>query len=188
MPSCSVILLSCTIPALSRSACSWCVQGKNVYKFTEDILQPNNYTYWIPPPPPLDPVAPPPPPADNVQGINVRNPTGLNCQFCSSFMCWKESESMHRSAVLVLVMHALILVPWIVMVCPNALALCLQPPDFYLATPPAPPGLMWWRLKPDVPPIPDLGPQFAGYTTLYDPKWRPKNYVPNNMDTVRAAS
>ncbi|EIE18583.1 DUF221-domain-containing protein [Coccomyxa subellipsoidea C-169] len=102
--------------------------GKNVYKFTEDILQPNNYTYWIPPPPPLDPVAPPPPPADNVQGIN--------------------------------------------------------PPDFYLVTPPAPPGLMWWRLKPDVPPIPDLGPQFAGYTTLYDPKWRPKNYVPNNMDTL----
>lgn len=47
------------------------MQGKNVYQFTEDVLQPNNYTYWVPPPPPFDPTVPPAPQAPGVQGINV---------------------------------------------------------------------------------------------------------------------
>ncbi|KAK9902019.1 hypothetical protein WJX75_001351 [Coccomyxa subellipsoidea] len=102
--------------------------GKNVYQFTEDVLQPNNYTYWVPPPPPFDPTVPPAPQAPGVQGIN--------------------------------------------------------PPDFYLPTPPAPPGLQWFHYRDNVPPIPDLGPQYADYVKLYDPNWRPKNYVPNNMDTL----
>lgn len=62
----------------------------------------------------------------------------------------------------------------------------MQPPDFYLPTPPAPPGLQWFHYRDNVPPIPDLGPQYADYVKLYDPNWRPKNYVPNNMDTVRS--
>lgn len=60
----------------------------------------------------------------------------------------------------------------------------MQPPNFYVPTPPAPPGLLWWNYADGVPPIPPLGPEFAGYGVKYDPSWRPKNYVPNNMDTV----
>lgn len=66
----------------------------------------------------------------------------------------------------------------------------MQPPSFYDSTPPAPPGLIWWNYKADVPPLPEpaatLGPEFARYGWRYDPSWRPKNYVPNNMDTVPA--
>ncbi|CAL8466090.1 g5626 [Coccomyxa elongata] len=60
----------------------------------------------------------------------------------------------------------------------------INPPNFYVPTPPAPPGLIWWKYADGVPPIPPLGPEFAGYGVKYDPSWRPKNYVPNNMDTL----
>jgi len=50
------------------------VQGKQVMANLSQAgaLKPNNYTYWIPPPPPVDPTVPPPPPVSpGIQGVNV---------------------------------------------------------------------------------------------------------------------
>lgn len=65
--------------------------------------------------------------------------------------------------------------------------MCLQPPDFYDRSPPAPPGLIWWQYKADVPPLPpptDVNPAFVRYGWRYDPSWHPLSYIPNSMDLV----
>ena len=66
---------------------------------------------------------------------------------------------------------------------------CLQPPNFYDSTPPAPPGLEWWQYRADVPPLPDpgtlLGPEYAHYGWRYDKNYQTQNYKLSNMDLVR---
>ena len=65
--------------------------------------------------------------------------------------------------------------------------MCLQPPNFYDRSPPAPPGLIWWQYTADVPPLPpptDVNPAFVRYGWRYDPSWHPLSYIPNSMDLV----
>lgn len=65
---------------------------------------------------------------------------------------------------------------------------CMQHPEFYAKTPPAPAGVEWWKLNPGVPPLPDpftaLGPDFAGYAWRYDDKYSAQSYTFSQLDKV----
>lgn len=68
----------------------------------------------------------------------------------------------------------------------------LQAPNFYEPTPPAPPGLLWWRYKDNVPALPQpqavLGPSYADYGWRYDADYQYTAYKFSNMDMVRRHS
>ncbi|KAK9806417.1 hypothetical protein WJX73_004348 [Symbiochloris irregularis] len=65
----------------------------------------------------------------------------------------------------------------------------IKAPDFYEETPPAPPGIVWWRYNPDVPPAvyqetsrQTLGAQFAEYGWRYDSSFQTQSYTFSVLD------
>lgn len=69
----------------------------------------------------------------------------------------------------------------------------LQAPSFYDEAPPAPPGILWWRYKPSVPPAvyqqtaaQTLGPSFAEYGWRYDPDFQTQSYTFSQLDHCKA--
>ena len=63
----------------------------------------------------------------------------------------------------------------------------LQAPNFYEDLPPAPPGLEWWKYRPEVPPLPRPEQFFnsSEYQRLgwrYDPNFQTTDYRFSNLD------
>ena len=130
------------------------------------------FAYWLPPPPPQRNNTPP---APEVQ-IKVRS--------IAAFL--RHEHKLH------LLHHRLLPgQPGCWSQAPRKAVLRLgqrQAPPFYDVTPPAPPGLLWWRTKADVPPLPDpveaLGPAFARYGWRYDQSSQSRSYTFTDLDTV----
>ena len=69
---------------------------------------------------------------------------------------------------------------------------CLQTPDFYADTPPAPAGLTWWHYRPGVPPLPQPATYFGlsnwtDWGWQYDPDYSVPFYEFSNLDQVLAS-
>ena len=77
--------------------------------------------------------------------------------------------------------------------CHDALALhtIVQAPTFYDKAPPAPPGILWWVYRPEVPAEvytelaeQSLGPQFRNYGWRYNPDFQTQSYTFSQLDHV----
>jgi len=92
----------------------------------------------------------------------------------------------------------------VVNLCPLFVGLCAllgrrdarlfwQAPDFYEKAPPAPPGLVWYEYRDDVPPLPQPAEYFnssrwAGWVWRYDENFQISDYTFSNLDLTTMAN
>jgi hypothetical protein len=162
-------------------------------------VEASNFTYWVPPPPPPSlPGAPAPPSSQSrPQPVKARTRTRLPAAAGRRSRPEIESNQLSFFALLQTTQKINQLVCWI----PSLRALLgrrrtrlfWQAPDFYEKAPPAPPGLVWYEYRDDVPPLPQPAEYFnssrwAGWVWRYDENFQISDYTFSNLDLTTMAN
>jgi len=130
-------------------------------------VEASNFTYWVPPPPPPSPPGAPAPPSSQSRPQPVKARARTCCSQPPLALAPRTPRKLKRAP--------------------------MQAPDFYEKAPPAPPGLVWYEYRDDVPPLPQPAEYFnssrwAGWVWRYDENFQISDYTFSNLDLTTMAN